>query len=79
MNILHKCFPTMVLAVVDLLFAGCHCRTPISPVETPTSGTIHISVDESFKPVIDSQLKVFESSFPDAIGSWWTTNRKRPV
>jgi phosphate transport system substrate-binding protein len=23
-------------------------------------------VDESFKPVIDSQLKVFESSFPDA-------------
>ena len=25
-----------------------------------------ISVDESFKPVIDSQLKVFESSFPDA-------------
>ena len=32
----------------------------------PPSGTIHISVDESFKPVIDSQLKVFESSFPDA-------------
>src|ERR1700722_983820 len=36
------------------------------PTETPTSGTIHISVDESFKPVIDSQIKVFESSFPDA-------------
>jgi phosphate transport system substrate-binding protein len=35
-------------------------------VETPTSGTIHISVDESFKPVIDSQLKVFESSYPNA-------------
>jgi phosphate transport system substrate-binding protein len=33
--------------------------------ETPTSGTIHISADESFKPVIDSEIKVFESSFPD--------------
>jgi phosphate transport system substrate-binding protein len=34
--------------------------------ETPTHGTINISVDESFKPVIDSEIKVFESSFPDA-------------
>jgi phosphate transport system substrate-binding protein len=34
--------------------------------ETATSGTINISVDESFKPVIDSQIKVFESSFPNA-------------
>src|SRR5579863_9487553 len=34
--------------------------------ETPTDGTINISVDESFKPVIDSQIKVFESSFPNA-------------
>jgi ABC-type phosphate transport system substrate-binding protein len=34
--------------------------------ETPTHGIIHISVDESFKPVIDSEIKVFESSFPDA-------------
>jgi phosphate transport system substrate-binding protein len=34
--------------------------------ETPTSGTIHISVDESFEPVIDSEIKVFNSSFPDA-------------
>src|ERR1700753_2114271 len=33
--------------------------------ETPAFGTINISVDESFRPVIDSQIKVFESSFPD--------------
>jgi phosphate transport system substrate-binding protein len=31
-----------------------------------TSGTIHISADESFRPVIDSQIKVFESQFPKA-------------
>jgi phosphate transport system substrate-binding protein len=35
-------------------------------METTTSGTIQISVDESFKPVIDSQVQVFESLHPDA-------------
>lgn len=34
--------------------------------ETTTSGSIHISVDESFKPVIDSQIQVFESLHPNA-------------
>lgn len=29
-------------------------------------GTIHISADESFKPVLDAQIKVYESSYPDA-------------
>ncbi len=29
-------------------------------------GTVYISVDESFKPVIDSQIQVFESSYPEA-------------
>jgi phosphate transport system substrate-binding protein len=36
------------------------------PMETITSGSITISVDESFKPVIDSQKQVFESLYPDA-------------
>ena len=34
--------------------------------DTTKSGTIHISADESFKPVIDSQIQVFESQNPDA-------------
>jgi phosphate transport system substrate-binding protein len=33
--------------------------------DTPTKGTIHISVDESFKPVIDEQIEAYESSFPE--------------
>jgi phosphate transport system substrate-binding protein len=54
-----------------LLFAAfialCSCGNQTDPnKETNTSGTINISVDESFKPVIDSQIKVFESSFPKA-------------
>jgi phosphate transport system substrate-binding protein len=47
------------------LFGGCAGSGNKTPQETPTFGTINISVDESFKPVIDSQIKVFESSFPD--------------
>jgi phosphate transport system substrate-binding protein len=51
--------------VICLLLGGCKSNTK-AVQETPTNGTIHISVDESFKPVIDSQIKVFESSFPNA-------------
>ena len=40
-----------------------HVRTDL---DTTTSGMIHISVDESFKPVIDSEIQVFESLFPKA-------------
>src|SRR5580700_2382386 len=47
------------------LVAGCGSGNK-TPQETPTSGTIHISVDESYRPVIDSEIKVFESSFPNA-------------
>ncbi len=65
MNMPGKSLQFVAWAIAALLIASCHSG-PHIPVETPTSGTIHISVDESFKPVIDSQLKVFESSFPDA-------------
>src|ERR1700760_3657874 len=65
MNIIQKCFPCIILVLGGVLSTGCHSRPRIQQ-ETPLSGTIHISVDESFKPVIDSQIKVFESSFPDA-------------
>jgi phosphate transport system substrate-binding protein len=34
--------------------------------ESKLSGNINISVDETFKPVIEEQIKVFESSFPGA-------------
>lgn len=32
--------------------------------DTPEKGSISISVDESFKPVIEEQLKVYHASFP---------------
>jgi phosphate transport system substrate-binding protein len=34
--------------------------------DSPNDGTIYMSVDESFKPVIDEQMKIYKSSFPNS-------------
>ncbi|UEG50022.1 substrate-binding domain-containing protein [Ferruginibacter lapsinanis] len=48
-----------------LLLNACNNEGKNKPADdTPTSGTIHISVDESFKPIIDEQIKVYEASYP---------------
>jgi phosphate transport system substrate-binding protein len=54
------------LACVALLFNSCNSSTSEADGPTLETGTIHISADESFKPVIDSQIQVFESSYPKA-------------
>lgn len=57
------------MAWLLLLATGCmEVKKPryISGDDTSRSGTIHVSVDESFQPVIDSQVKVFMSQHPDA-------------
>lgn len=49
------------------LLGGCSGGTAADVVvDTLDSGVIHISADESFKPVIDSQIGVFESQHPKA-------------
>lgn len=48
-----------------LLLLGCDNHVQ-SISDTADSGTIYISVDESFKPVIQEQIKLFESSYPKA-------------
>jgi phosphate transport system substrate-binding protein len=55
----------LAASALGLLLGGCGGNGNNSPQETSTSGTLRISIDESFKPVIDSQIKVFESSFPN--------------
>lgn len=56
------------LAIISAtFFAGCNDVEPNRGpnfTDTPKEGTIHISVDESFKPIIDSQIQVFESQHP---------------
>lgn len=56
----------MLLAVL-LFFAACKGKdkNATEEIDTPNKGTIRISADESFKPVIEEQIKVHHSSFPD--------------
>jgi phosphate transport system substrate-binding protein len=57
--------------ILSFLTAACLGLTacgedPNTPKDTPNSGTIDIAVDETYKPVIEEQLHVFDSSNPDA-------------
>jgi phosphate transport system substrate-binding protein len=48
-----------------LTLVSCNANNEIEDTrDTPTKGSINISVDESFKPVIEEQLRVHHSSFP---------------
>lgn len=65
---MNRIFTKYSLPVFVLLYFvsscnGLHTRTD---TDTANSGIIHISVDESFKPVIDSQIQVFEALYPKA-------------
>lgn len=60
-----KKLPAFFFMLVIFL-QGCKNTAQPDNRDTTTSGAIHISVDETFRPVIDSQIKVFESQFPKA-------------
>lgn len=51
-----------------LLFAGCSEKKAMQTgiTDTPVSGTIRISADESFRPVMEEQIRVFEAAYPKA-------------
>lgn len=68
-NRIITCFYKTGMVIIGLaMFLVMSCQSGNGPVyqDTINSGTIHISADESFKPVIDSQIKVFESQHPKA-------------
>ncbi len=46
---------------------GCKPRKMNAPEnDSPAKGTLHISVDESFKPVMEEQIRMYEASYPEA-------------
>lgn len=60
-SILHTFFLLLIL----FLFQNCNRKKKEStPADSPYNGTIHISVDESFKPVIDEEIRIYEASYP---------------
>ena len=62
---MKHCTGSIVFLLIFL--ASCNNnRIQAVRTDTPKSGTIYISVDESFKPVIEQQIRIYHSSFPDA-------------
>jgi phosphate transport system substrate-binding protein len=52
--------------LIPIMFvAGCG-QNANSPTDTTTSGSIHICADDAYKPIIDSEIKVFEALYKDA-------------
>lgn len=47
-----------------MMLSSCSGGEQRVDLDTADSGTIHISVDESFKPVIDSEIQVYEALHP---------------
>lgn len=56
----------IVLLYLGMLWVACGSNDKGDAIrDTPNKGTIRISVDESFKPVIEEQIRVHHSSFPE--------------
>jgi phosphate transport system substrate-binding protein len=58
--------PVFILLIAAFLVSCATGNHKKSNADTPTSGTIFISVDESFRPVIEQEIAMFEASYPEA-------------
>jgi len=55
------------LLFVAAFLVSCHSGTiKKNNNDTPISGKIYISVDESFRPVIEQEIEMYEASYPEA-------------
>jgi phosphate transport system substrate-binding protein len=55
-----------IILSVCILVTACKSSSTIEQIDSPSEGHIRISVEESFKPFIEQELKVFALSFPKA-------------
>ncbi len=55
----------IILPVVVLFFGACHNDDP-KKTETPTSGTINVSTDETLQPIADAEADVFNHVYSNA-------------
>jgi len=65
-QLLIKLLVIPVLGFLVIVISGCGTSDKNYVEETMKSGTIYISVDESFRPIIDSEIKVFIAQNPEA-------------
>ena len=55
----------LVVLAGFVIITGCKSKQAVVQADRYDSGVIHISCDESFKPVIDAEVEVYQSSSPD--------------
>ncbi len=55
----------IIFFIICFSITGCKQKSN-KLTESVKRGTIYISIDESFKPVMEEQIRVFEQSFPEA-------------
>lgn len=55
----------LVIAILIVSSIFCSCSEVVIK-DTQTAGSIKVSIDESYRPVMEEQLKIFRSRFPDA-------------
>jgi phosphate transport system substrate-binding protein len=67
-NITNKYLPPMrfLFALIFLILLSCSGGKKSGPDETPTRGNIKISVDESFQPIMDSEVFTFTHLYKSA-------------
>ncbi|RYG54081.1 MAG: phosphate ABC transporter substrate-binding protein, PhoT family [Chitinophagaceae bacterium] len=56
----------ILLIFISILFQACTNSSEKKETDTLSTGTIKISADESFRDIVEDQIKVFDSAFPDA-------------
>lgn len=54
------------LAMFSLILSSCHSSSPDKYTDTPTTGSIPVSVDETFQPIVDSEIPVFQGIYQSA-------------
>ncbi|MDP4290329.1 MAG: substrate-binding domain-containing protein [Bacteroidota bacterium] len=54
------------MLIVALVLTSCESKKKDRHSDTPTTGSIQISVDETFQPIIESEIPVFESIYSQA-------------
>jgi phosphate transport system substrate-binding protein len=59
-----KCGVIILLALMGLYGCQSFREKESKLLDTPDRGKIHVSADESFKPIIDEQVKVYEANHP---------------
>lgn len=63
---MSKCrFFCSFITCIFLCLIFVNCRNNFKEYDSPVKGKILVSVDESFKPVITEQIKVYQSSHPE--------------